>query len=51
MFSPIFRSQVNYVVSDTNSIIERHIAKNDIIVIKIIIRKTTIESITQRKQY
>ena len=48
--SPIIRGQVNNIVSDTKEIIETHKAENPIRIIKIIIKKTTTESTTQRKQ-
>ena len=48
--SPIIRGQVNNIVSDTKEIIETHKAENPIRIIQIIIKKTTKESTTQRKQ-
>ena len=50
MFSPIISSQGNNIVSATKAIIETHVAENAIRIIEIIIRMTTTESITQRKQ-
>ena len=50
MFSPIFMSQGNNIVSDTKAVIETHVAENSIRITAIIIRKTTTESITQQKK-
>ena len=50
MFSPIIMGQGDNIVSDTKAKIETHVGDNAIIIIDIIIRKTTTESITQRKQ-
>ena len=50
MFSPVFRIQGNNIVPATKSIIETHIAKNDIRIIEIIINKATKYSTTQQKQ-
>ena len=41
MFSPIISSHGNNIVSETKTIIETHVAENDIRIIEIIIRKTT----------
>ena len=50
MISPIIRSQGNNIVSATNIIVETHVLEKTVRIIKIIIRKTTTESTTQRKQ-
>ena len=50
MFSPIIRSQEKDIVSATQKIKETHVAENNIRIIEKIIRKTTIESITQWEQ-
>ena len=47
MFSPIIRSQRNNIVSATKAIKETHLAENAIIIIELIIIKTTAESIAQ----
>ena len=48
--SPTIRSQVNDIVSATKSIIETHVAEKAIRIIEIIIKKTTTEFTTQRRQ-
>ena len=50
MISPIIRIKVNKIVSATKAIIETHIEDNAIIIIKIVIIKTTAESMKKRKQ-
>ena len=50
MFSPIISIQGNNTVSATKAVIETHVAENYIIIIKIIIIKTTTEPIVQQKQ-
>ena len=50
MFYQIIRDQGNNIASATKAIIETHISDNDIIIIEIIIGKTTTDSISQWKQ-
>ena len=49
MCYPMIRGQGNSIDSSTKEMIETHAAENAIIVITIIIRKATTESITQWK--
>ena len=49
MCYPMIRGQGNSIDSSTKEMIETHAAENAIIIITIIIRKATTESITQWK--